>query len=130
MAYSQGGLSKQGLYYLKDKKAMIYSVSTGRDSYGNAVTKYTPIAAAELWCYARQLTQEQKFAAAQYGEKEVRLFVFNSRDDVRVYDLIQYRGDWYEITRVDHPEDYHGNEMFIYVKEAKAPKATQINPYQ
>ena len=129
MGYSQGGLSKQGLYYQKDKKAMIYSVTSVPDIYGNSKKSYRPIAAADLWCYARQLSQEQKFAAAQYGAKEERIFVFNYHDGVEVYDLVKYRGEWFEITRVDLPEDYKGGEMFVYVKPARAPKDSEILPY-
>ena len=110
---------------------MIYKGSTTRDKYGNSVTAYRPIAPADLWCYTRQLTQEQIFGAAQYYENETRIFVFNYREGVTATGgYVRYAGIWYEITRVDIPEDYKGGELFVYVTEYKGTiKETNVLPY-
>lgn len=90
-------------YYLKDKKAMIYwEKPKEQDKNGFPIKGgYVPFAENPLWCYAKQLSQEQVFASASYGVGETRLFVFNHLPDVSVYDRIFYRNGWYEITRVD-----------------------------
>lgn len=131
MAYSQSNISKKGLFYLKDKKAEIFKATVTRDSYGNSVKTYRPISPAALWCYTRQLTQEQIFGAAHYYANETRIFVFNYRDGVTATgSYIRYAETWFEVTRVDVPEDYKGAEMFIYVTECKtAIKESSVLPY-
>lgn len=118
-------------YYQKDKKAQIYKLVPGeKDPYGfRRDDKYKPVAPKPLWCYTKQMSQEQKFAAAAYGEKEERLFIFNFMPGIEVYDHILYKGDWYSVTRVDTTEDYN-TELFIYVyKERSAPKDDEFLPY-
>ena len=118
-------------YNLKDKKAQIYKkVYNGQDNNGYFKPEsYYPAAPAFIWCYTRQLTQDQIFAAAAYSQQETRLFVFNYYKGVDIYDVINYRGEWYEVTRVDTTDDYKG-DLYIYVKLlGGAPKPEQIKPY-
>ena len=120
-------------YYLKDKKAQIYKqVMNGTDPDGSSkAPSYYPVAPAPVWCYARQLSQTDIFQAQSFGENETRLFVFNYYSNVEVYDMVQYRGKWYRITRVDTTDDYKG-DLFVYVQNAKAgfiPKDEEIKPY-
>lgn len=117
--------SNKGLYFLKDKKAGIYHPISIKNSRGSYVLTYLqPIAPAEMWCYARQLTQDQIYAAAAYSQKETRLFVFNFYSGVKVGDALQYRGEWYEVTRADTADDYNG-ELFVYVKTWTGAKPTE-----
>lgn len=118
-------------YNLKDKKAQLYKVEhNGQDSSGYSLPdSYYPAATAPIWCYSRQLTQDQLFAAMAVSQQETRLFIFNYYKGVDVYDVISYRGEWYEVTRVDTTDDYKG-DLFIYVKLLKwGPKPDQIKPY-
>lgn len=118
-------------YNLKDKKAQLYKKEYGgQDSSGFSLPdNYYPAAPAPVWCYTRQLTQDQIFAAAAYSQEETRLFVFNYYPHVEVYDVISYKGEWYEITRVDTTDDYK-TDLFIYVKLLKlGVKPEQIKPY-
>lgn len=112
--------TKQGLYFKKDKKAQIYKkVSKGQAPYGYSAGDYFyPIAPAQVWCYSSQLSQTDIFTAAAYSQSETRYFVFNHYKGVEVYDMIQYRGEWYRVTRVDTQDDYNG-ELFVYVENAK-----------
>lgn len=130
VAYTQSNTSKKGLFYLKDKKAMIYQATTTRID-GLPSTTYRPVAPAPLWCYTRQLTAEQVFGAAQYYQNETRIFVFNYRDGVTASGAyVRYAGTWYEVTRVDVPEDYKGGEMFVYVKDCRTNiKESNVLPY-
>jgi hypothetical protein len=117
---------------LKDKKAQLYKREhDGQDGDGfSKPDNFYPAASAPIWCYTRQLTQDQIFAAMAYGQQETRLFVFNYYPGVDVYDGINYKGDWYEVTRADTTNDYKG-DLFIYAKFYKdgAPKPAQIKPY-
>ena len=103
-------------YYLKDKKAEIFQKTSRFDQYHNSVTVYSRVGGGSLWCYANQLSQDQIFQAASYGEQETRFFVFNYRSGIKVGDSIRYREKWYTITRVDTKADYN-TDMFIYAKD-------------
>ena len=76
---------------------------------------YMPLSASPLWCYASQLSQDLVYQAAHWGNNEIRFFVFNYHKGVDIDQMVQYRGLWYTITRVDTADDYNG-DMFIYVK--------------
>lgn len=126
--FTNSGRQSSRLYYKKDKKVKLIRKTTTKDKYGNSTKVYQYLTAAAIWAYARQLSQDQKFAAAQYGSSEVRLFVLNYRTDLEVYDFIEYRGAFYEITRLDTQDDYKG-ELFVYVKEAATGnKPNNIQP--
>ena len=108
--------SNSGLYFKKDKKVKLIRKYNERDSMGFNVTTYKYITNQSLWAYATQLSQEQVFAAASYGEDEKRLFVLNYRNDLELYDIVEYKGKYYSITRLDTKDDYNG-ELFIYTKD-------------
>ena len=111
-------------YFLKDKKAMVYNSIPLYKKTGwqeNPDHYYKAISDKELWCYTRQISQEQFFLSVAYGIKEVRYFVFNFREDIKVYDRILYKGELYEITRTDRQDDYNG-DIFAYVKYVEMTK--------
>ena len=109
--------SNSGLYFKKDKKVKLIRKDSSRtDSMGFPITVYKYITNQSLWAYATQLSQEQVFAAASYGEDEKRLFVLNYRNDLELYDIVEYKGKYYSITRLDTKDDYNG-ELFIYTKD-------------
>lgn len=121
---------RKGLYFLKDKKAQIfkkYQMGLDPDGFGGG-TAYVEISPAPLWCYAKQLSEEQEFFAAHLSENETRMFVFNFRNDVKMYDVIKYRGEYYSVTRVDTQEDYNG-ELFVYCGITTIDKNAQFFPY-
>lgn len=124
-------MATKNQYFLKDKKAEIYKAhEEEKDKDGFPTDSYyTPISPAPLWCYTRQLSQDQVIYSMAFHVEETRYFVFNYRSDITVYNLILYNGKWYEVTRVDYPEDYK-TETFVYVKDvAHAPKESSIKPY-
>ena len=125
--------SKGNKYFLKDKKAQIYKrIMNGTNPGGYPYPPtYYPIATAPIWCYAKQLSQSDIYKAMAIGVDESRLFVFNYYPNVDVFDIVQYKGKWYEITRVDTTDDYK-SDLFVYVQNAKSgniPKDNQIKPY-
>lgn len=116
-------------YYLKDKKAEIIQTKSEQDSPGGMfVTKYYLVTKSPIWCYTRQLSEDLVFQAKAYGNNESRLFVFNQGTTVNLYDLIRYRGKWYQVTRVDTTDDYN-TDVFVYVQDCplgEIPKDDEI----
>lgn len=119
---------KQGQYNLKDKKAMVYKLTYSVDSIGQHITKYKPISATNLWCYTNQLSQDMTLRASVYGAEETRFFVFNNHADILVGGYIEYKGEWYEITRRDTTDDYN-TDIVAYARDRIAPRPSDIDPY-
>lgn len=123
--------SKTGQYNLKDKKAQLYSRVSVSTPGLMPKTYYVAMTPAPTWCYTRQLSQSLTWEAAQYGDDETRLFVFNQGSPVTVYDYVYYRDKWYEVTRVDTTDDYN-TDVFVYVKDAPIggrPSEDELKPY-
>lgn len=119
---------KSNIYYKKDKKVKLITKSSTQNAYGAYTTVYRYISNSSFWAYATQLSQSQTFEAAQYGDDEVRLFVLNYRDDLKLYDFIEYKGKYYSITRLDTKDDYK-TELFVYVKDCtKGDTPSNIQP--
>lgn len=121
---------KSNIYYKKDKKVKLITKSSTQDNYGNYISVYRYITNSSIWAYANQLSQSQTFEAATYGDDEIRLFVLNYRNDLKVYDYIEYKNKYYTITRVDTKDDYN-TELFVYVKDcARGDIPHDIQPAQ
>lgn len=110
-------MTKNGLYFKKDKKVKLITKYSYRDSIGQWISGYKYLSNSSFWAYTNQLSQDQTFQAATYGDFETRLFVLNYRDDLKIYDFVEYKGKYYSITRLDTTDDYNG-ELFVYVKDA------------
>lgn len=110
---------KKKQYYLKDKKAQVYkSIGETTDPIGQTKTLgYMAVSPAPLWCYSKQLSQTLIFVARAYDIDENRLFVFNYNKLIKPYDYIEYKGSYYQITRVDTTDGYN-SELFAYVKDS------------
>ena len=106
---------KNNIYYKKDKKIRLVRATTVQDQYGNNVKTFRYLS-GEIWSYTNQLSQSQVFEASQYGDNEDRLFVLNFRDDLVLYEYIEYKDKYYTITRIDTKDDYR-TELFVYVKD-------------
>lgn len=118
----------KGQYFLKDKKAMVYRREGYKTPGGHFIPQYRPIAPVDLWCYTKQLSMDQLYAAMAYSTEETRLFVFNHLENVKTYDAIMYKGQWYEITRVDTTDDYN-TDSFVYVKQLFTPSEENVLPF-
>ena len=94
------------MHYLKDKKIILYRAEHVKDSAGFATTMYKPIHAGRLWAYVRQLSAKEFMAARAVQQSEEMLFVINWRRDVDAYCFIEYKGVFYNVTRVDTFEGY------------------------
>lgn len=115
-------------YYLKDKKVKLVTAVSTQNAYGQYVKSYKYLSNNSFWAYATQLSQSQTFEAATYGDDETRFFVMNYRNDLNLYDFVEYKGKYYSITRLDTKDDYNG-DLFIYVKDAaRGDTPTNIQP--
>lgn len=109
-------------YFLKDKKARIYKTVYLDDHEGYMQKPhFIPRTPSDLWCYTSQLSQTLVFVAKTFSTDETRMFVFNSGVVAETYDLILYRSQWYQVTRVDTTDDYNG-EVFVYVEDCPKGK--------
>jgi len=110
--------SKTGLYFKKDKKVKLitksYSAMDPVLHTRRRIFRY--ISNRSFWAYTSQLSQVDVYTARTHGTDETRLFVLNYRDDLKLYDYIEYRGTYYMISRLDTTDDYNG-ELFVYVKD-------------
>lgn len=116
-------------YFLKDKKAEIFSKVSMRNVAGIETSYYVPIRPMSLWCYTKQVNADLEFIARTYDIQEKRMFVFNYDPLIAVYQFIRYMGNWFEITRVDREDDYNG-DVFVYVKEYNTPNANDVRTFE
>ena len=99
---------------LKDKRIEIFTETHTINENGFAVKTLTPIS-PPVWAYFRHLSGKEIFAANAHQAVEEVQFVINWRDDLSTTHVIRYRGDIYEITRVDVFEGYK-QDITIYAK--------------
>ena len=117
-------------YHKKDKQIRIVGRYTSQTPGGFATAHYKYLVEGSLWAYTRQLSQDQIFQAMAYGEAETRLFVLNHRSDLKLYYIIEYKGKYYTITRIDSDDDYN-TELYVYVNDTKpgdTPRDGEIEP--
>ena len=103
---------------LKDKKITLYAMGTQET--------YRPIHEGQLWAYVRHLSGEEYYAAATTQSKETMMFVINWRNDIAATGVIEYKGQWYDITRIDTFEGYK-DDIALYGKSRRKPSS--LGPY-
>lgn len=113
--------------YLKDKKAIVYEVLED----DNERIWWRPITPAPMWCYTRLVSESKKFEARIVDESIERDFVFNYNAKIEIDSIIKYKGEWYQVERVDTQDDYRG-DMHVTVRECPhgdVPNERRILPY-
>lgn len=118
-------------YFLKDKKATIYTKT--KLSLNGDMPKYyyTPRTPAPIWVYAKQLSQDLILESKMYGVNETYMFVLNRGTRLKIANYILYRDKWYEITRIDTKDDYN-SDIFVYasdVPDGLIPNENDLRPY-
>jgi len=112
---SYQGAKRRRRKLLKDKKIEILYPQVVSDNIGNQVTGWEKMTVSPLWAYFRQLGGDEYYTArAQQVEEEV-VFVINWRDDISVINRVVYKGNQYDIKRVDTYEGYKG-DLKLYCK--------------
>ena len=117
--------------YLKDKKIAIYRKFVDKDNAGFAMPVYAPIHPGRLWAYVRQLSASEFYAAKAVQQSEEMLFTINYRRDVTAADcFIEYKGIFYDITRVDTYEGYKEDLKLYAARLASQPQPGEIVAWQ
>lgn len=122
----------KGQYFMKDKQIKLIKRTAASNAGGYARVTYQYMTEGFIWAYTRQLSQDQMYAAHAHMTEEERFFVVNYRNDLKLYDMVEYKGVFYSITRLDTQDDYN-TDLFIYVEKAKPgdyPRAGSILPYE
>lgn len=99
--------SRRGKFRMKDKKITIWGATYGIDEWGNQVEIPGPIPGGEnIWAYVRHASGSEYYGAAGVQQKVEMIFEINWRDDIEPNMEIEYKGERYNITRIDTFEDY------------------------
>lgn len=101
---------------LKDKKISILKPSKGQDKDGYPIDELIPIA-ENIWAYYRQLSGREVFAAMTVNAQEEVVFEIGWRNDIDTTMKIQYKGNTYDITRIDDFEGYKNDLKLFASKE-------------
>ncbi len=115
---------------LKDKKIILYRKHTVKDSAGFSTT-YTPIHAGRIWAYVRQLSASEYYASQALQQKEEMFFTVNWRNDITAADyFVEYKGVFYDITRIDTFEGYKEDLKLYAALLASQPQPGDIEPWK
>jgi len=104
-------------HYIKDKKITILEGV----NQGPLPDEYTwrPIKNGEnVWAYYRQATVNEHNNATLAGYDVEAIFRVNWRDNIHMDNRIDFRGERYEIIRIDDFEGYK-KDLTIYAKHYK-----------
>lgn len=101
--------------YLKDKKISILEKNDNSPEPGGG--DWEP-KHKNIWAYYRQSSMEEYDRAGLAGYKVEAIFRINWRDNISVNNRIRFRGDDYEITRIDDFEGYK-KDLTIYASHIK-----------
>mgnify|MGYP000883703817 CR=1 FL=1 len=92
---------------LKDKKITIWYFTKTHNEWNEVIEEWKPLPGAEnIWAYVRHASGQEYFSAAQVQAKVEMIFEINWRDDIEPNMEIEYKGERYNITRIDTFEDY------------------------
>jgi len=112
--------SQKGLYFIKDKKCMVYIEDNLPHGVGDPAS-LVPISETPIWCYTKQLSQQLVFESGAINVNDAtRIFVFNYNENIKQNGYIKYKDDWYIITGAYTSDDYKG-EIFAYTKDTYDP---------
>ncbi len=106
----------------KDKKAKFFYLRTRVvDGYEQVIKQYIHSeSSGGLWCYVRQLSENERFSAKSVQVEETTQFilVFNRKIDNELF--IEFNGKTYEIVSVDEYE-FNKSDLIIRANETLAP---------
>ncbi|MBB6692324.1 phage head closure protein [Cohnella xylanilytica] len=91
----------------RDKKISILGKIQKVDPEGIPVESWEPITGGEnIWAYYRQASAKEFYEAAATNYRVDAIFHVNWRDDVDSSMMIRFRGEDYNISRIDDFEGY------------------------
>jgi len=105
---------------LKDKKiSLLEHREIGRNELNQPIYGWGPKDGGEnIWAYVRQLSGREIHSARMVQVEEEVLFEINWRDDVNMTDRVLFRGEEYDIVRID-PFEFNKTDIRIYAKRRK-----------
>lgn len=112
---------------LKDKKIRFIAETRTVNDHGFASYVWQPVHSGRLWAYYRQLSGSEFFASATVNETEEVLFVVNYRTGITTDMLVEYKGQYYKITRIDDFEGYK-DDLSVYCKLAQNQNIEVVEP--
>ena len=96
--------------------AGLVDLNVGRTTIDFAVfAGHKTLYEGKLWAYYRQLSGKEFFAAATVNAEENVLFTVNYRTDIETDMIVEYAGEYYQITRIDDHEGYK-TDIDLYCK--------------
>lgn len=106
-------------HYIKDKKITIMETVIESDELGNQIEETKPINNGEnIWTYYRQASADEYYAASQVNYRVDAIFKISWRDNIHHSNTILFRGQEYNITRIDDFEGYKRDlTIYAYMKE-------------
>lgn len=101
-----------GNVHMKDKKITILSYEGMVDDAGDYIEGEVPLY-ENIWAYYRQASGNEIYLAAQAQAKVEVVFEINWRDNIDTTMKVRYKGQDYNITRIDYFEGGK-NDLKIY----------------
>lgn len=99
---------------LKDKKiTIIEEISEYIPGVGQDIVKRPLKGGENIWAYYRQASGDEKVAAQATALKVDAIFEISWRNDLDTTMIIQFRGEEYDISRIDDYEGYK-SDLRIY----------------
>lgn len=99
---------------LKDKKIRILAYESYTNNNGFPVEKWNVIHEGKLWAYYRQLSGKE-FCSGNSERGRKRIITVNYRTDIETDMIVEYAGEYYQITRIDDHEGYK-TDIDLYCK--------------
>jgi len=105
---------------LKDKKITLHRVKSDIERG----RQYFPLHDGKIWAYYRQLSGTEIYLGAGDRRTESLLFVINYNENYLEIDAVEFRGTFYNVTRVDDFEGYK-KDLTLYADEIPAQPTTE-----
>ena len=103
---------------LKDKKIELLKPSSGdyidKDSQGFKLQSLEPVCPS-VWAYYRHLTGREMYTNNTTIPRENVMFVINWRRDISTRNVVRFRGELFDIVRVDDFQGYK-SDIVLYCK--------------
>ena len=111
----------------KDKKVQFFSISTKVvDDYEKVIKTYIHSKeSGGLWCFVRELTENERFSARAVQVEETTQFkvVYNPKIVNELY--LEFKGKTYDIVSIDSYE-HNKSDLVIRANEILAPSYDEV----
>lgn len=111
----------------KDKKVQFFYIETKVvDGYEQVIKHYIHSKkSGGLWCYVRELSENERFSARSVQVEETTQFVIVYNPKIVSELKLEFDGKTYEIVSIDKYQ-YNKSDMVIRANEALAPEFDEV----